>query len=447
MGKTLWTDVNEGEKVVVRGVWDGEEEARIIGEEVETQHRRKSSLNEMAILVRTGSQTREFEDRFITLDVPYRVIGGLRFYEREEIRDALAYLRVIHQPDDDLALERIINKPARGVGKTTLQAMHGLARIQECSLYFAGMQLIETDELRPQARKKLTDILMDFDRWRRMGDGLPHTELAETVLDESGYTAFWANSKKPDAPGKLENLKELIPGMREFEDIATFLEHVSLVMENAASNSTEMVSIMTLHSAKGLEFDTVFLPGWEEELFPHQRALDENGAAGLEEERRLAYVGLTRARKRVFISYAANRRVYNQWKSSPPSRFIDELPREDIEIASEPGLYGTRTDLFDASAPRGLSQGGPGWRRYQERDSNAHVARGQTIRGQTIRGQFVDATPVGTATGSSGFSVGDRCFHQKFGMGDIAAADGDKLTIDFDKAGRKKVMAAFVQKP
>jgi len=440
--------VNEGEKVVLRGVWDGEEEARIVGEEVEAQHRKKSSLNEMAILVRAGFQTREFEERFITLGVPYRVIGGPRFYEREEIRDALAYLRVIHQPDDDLALERIINKPARGVGKTTLQAMHALARVQDSSLYVAGMQLIETDELRPQARKKLTEILMDFDRWRRMADGLPHTELAETVLDESGYTAFWVTSKKPEAPGKLENLKELIPGMREFEDIASFLEHVSLVMENATSNSTEMVSIMTLHSAKGLEFDTVFLPGWEEELFPHQRALDENGAAGLEEERRLAYVGITRARKRVFISYAANRRVYNQWKSSAPSRFIEELPREDIEITSEPGLYGTRDDEFGSAMSHGRSQGqsqgptqgGPGWRRFQERG-----AQHQPVRGHLIDAQAV--TVSAGSSGSSGFSIGERCFHQKFGMGDVIAADGDKLTIDFDKAGRKKVIAAFVQKP
>jgi DNA helicase II / ATP-dependent DNA helicase PcrA len=446
LGKTLWTDVNEGEKVVLRGVWDGEEEARIVGEEVEAQHRKKSSLNEMAILVRAGFQTREFEERFITLGVPYRVIGGPRFYEREEIRDALAYLRVIHQPDDDLALERIINKPARGVGKTTLQSMYALARVQNSSLYAAGMGLIETDELRPQARKKLTDILMDFDRWRRMAEGLPHTELAETVLDESGYTAYWMNSKKPEAPGKLENLKELIPGMRDFEDIASFLEHVSLVMENATSNSTEMVSIMTLHGAKGLEFDTVFLPGWEEELFPHQRSLDENGAAGLEEERRLAYVGITRARKRVFISYAANRRVYNQWKSSAPSRFIEELPGEDIEITSEPGLYGTRDEEFGSSMSHGRSQnptqGGPGWRRFQDRGA----------QNQQVRGQFIDAQAASTSVsagpgGSSGFSVGERCFHQKFGMGDVVAADGDKLTIDFDKAGRKKVIAAFVQKP
>ncbi|MBT5110258.1 MAG: ATP-binding domain-containing protein, partial [Rhodospirillaceae bacterium] len=378
----------------------------------------------------------EFEERFITIGVPYRVIGGPRFYEREEIRDALAYLRVIHQSDDDLALERIINKPARGVGKTTLQAMHILARIQDSSLYAAGLQLIETDELRPQARRKLAEILGNFDLWRRMADGLPHAELAETVLDESGYMAFWMSSKRPEAPGKLENLKELIPAMREFENLAGFLEHVSLVMENIESKSGEMVSLMTLHSAKGLEFDSVFLPGWEEDLFPHKRSLDENGEVGLEEERRLAYVGLTRARQRVHISYAANRRIYNQWLSAAPSRFIDELPKDEIEVKSEPGLYGTRGDGFGGASPHAssnsLTQGGPGWRRFQERGPGATL---------------IEATAVTAKAGPSGFAVGERCFHQKFGMGVVRAADGDKLTIDFDKAGQKKVIAAFVQKP
>jgi DNA helicase II / ATP-dependent DNA helicase PcrA len=434
LGKTLWTDVNDGEKVVVRGVLDGEEEARVVADEVETLHRHKNSLDEIAILVRAGFQTREFEERFMTLGVPYRVIGGPRFYEREEIRDALAYLRVIHQSDDDLALERIINKPARGVGKATLQAMHVLARIQDSSLYAAGLQLIETDELRPQARRKLTEILAQFDLWRRMADGLPHAELAETVLDESGYMAFWMNSKRPEAPGKLENLKELIPAMREFENLAGFLEHVSLVMENIESKSGEMVSLMTLHSAKGLEFDSVFLPGWEEELFPHKRSLDENGEVGLEEERRLAYVGLTRARQRVHISYAANRWIYNQWLSAAPSRFIDELPKDEIEVKSEPGLYGTRDSAFEGTRTpsNGLSQGGPGWRRFQERGPGATL---------------IEATATTTKAGPSGFAIGERCFHQKFGMGVVRAADGDKLTIDFDKAGQKKVIAAFVQKP
>jgi DNA helicase-2/ATP-dependent DNA helicase PcrA len=438
-GKTLWTDTNDGDKVIVRGVWDGEEEARFIGEEVEALHRKKHRLDEIAILVRAGFQTREFEERFITLGVPYRVIGGPRFYEREEIRDALAYFRLIHQPEDDLAFERIINKPARGVGKTTLQALHGLARIEGCSLFIAGLRIVETDELRPQARRKLGEILANFQRWQRMSDGLPHTELAETVLEESGYTDMWVLSKKPEAPGKLENLKELIPAMAEFESLSGFLEHVSLVMENTEAAGQDMVNVMTLHSAKGLEFDTVFLPGWEEDLFPHQRAIDQSGMAGLEEERRLAYVGITRARRKVTISHAASRRIYNQWVSAIPSRFVAELPDDSIEVTTDPGLFGGGTGGlsedrsafgFDGAARR--TEGGPGWRRYQERGAGV---------------KFIEATAEPISPSDSTFARGDRCFHQKFGMGRIRLIDGDKLTIDFDKAGEKRVIAAFVSKP
>jgi len=438
LGKTLWTEANEGEKVTVRGVWDGEEEARMVGEEIEALHRKKHRLDEIAILVRAGFQTREFEERLMTLGVPYRVIGGPRFYEREEIRDALAYLRLIHQSEDDLAFERIINKPARGIGKTTLQALHGLARVKGCALFAAGLQLIETDEMRPQARKKLAKILDDFQRWRRMADGISHADLAATVLDESGYVDMWRNSKKPEAPGKLENLQELLPAMAGFDNLAGFLEHVSLVMENTEAAGEDMVNLMTLHGAKGLEFETVFLPGWEEELFPHQRAIDENGVAGLEEERRLAYVGITRARKRVKISHAASRRVYNQWRSAIPSRFVAELPADSIEVTTDAGLYGGGMGLSESRAgyefDRGFrpSGGGPGWRRYQERGTSA---------------KYIDATARTVPVDNAGFTVGERCFHQKFGMGRVREVDGDKLTIDFDKAGEKRVVAAFVSRP
>ena len=435
-GKTLWTDNNEGDKVIVRGVWDGEAEARFIGEEVEALHRKRQKLDEIAILVRAGFQTREFEERFITLGVPYRVVGGPRFYEREEIRDALAYLRLIHQSEDDLAFERIINKPARGVGKTTMQALHGFSRIEGCSLFIAGLRLIETDELRPQARRKIGEILGDFKRWQQMSVGLPHTELAETVLDESGYTDMWMRSKKPEAPGKLENLKELLPAMAEFESLSGFLEHVSLVMENTEAAGQEMVNLMTLHSAKGLEFDTIFLPGWEEDLFPHQRAIDENGAAGLEEERRLAYVGITRARRNVTISHAASRRIYNQWVSAIPSRFIDELPEGSIDTITDAGLYGG--GLADQRSTFGFgngvqnSHGGPGWHRFRERGSGV---------------KFIEGSAEPLAEVEPSFAPGDRCFHQKFGMGNVRSVDRDKLTIDFDKAGEKRVVAAFVTKP
>ncbi len=432
LGKTLWTEAGEGEKIVVRGVWDGETEAREIGEEVEALQRRGESLDGMAILVRAGHQTREFEDRMLTLGLPYRVVGGPRFYEREEVRDAIAYLRVIQQQDDDLAFERIVNKPARGIGPTTLQAMHRLARATGVSLTAAAHALMETDELKPAAKRNLTAILDDFARWRGQAETLAHTELAGIVLDESGYTALWRASKDPKAPGKLDNLKELVVGMSERENLAAFLEHVSLVMENDERAEGARLSIMTLHAAKGLEFDTVFLPGWEEGLFPHQRAMDENGAAGLEEERRLAYVGITRARKRVHVSFAANRRIYNQWQSAIPSRFIDELPPAHIEAASDPGLYGGR----QASVPGGASQ------------AFSHGSWAPTRRGGPPAGLVIEGTGSRASTAEEhGFRPGDRCFHLKFGMGRVVAVEGDKLTIAFDKAGEKKVIAAFVEKP
>jgi len=427
LGKTLWTALNEGEKIVLRGVWDGEEEARVVGDEIEALHRRGQSLGDIAILVRAGFQTREFEERFITLGVPYRVLGGPRFYERQEIRDALAYLRVLHQPDDDLAFERIVNTPRRGLGPGTLHAVHALARQREVAMTEAARRLVETDELKPAARRALARLLQDFERWRALAAGVRHTELAEIVLDDSGYTAMWQADKSPDSPGRLENLKELIAAMDEFENLGGFLEHVSLVMEATADAQGEMVSLMTLHGAKGLEFDVVFLPGWEEGLFPHQRALDESGAAGLEEERRLAYVGLTRARRRAHVSFAANRRIHNQWQSALPSRFVDELPRDHVEIA---------TDFGPASAP---SAGRPGGGEFAER----RVApwRTRPVAGAVIEGA---ARTLPDAAAADSYPVGARVFHRKFGYGSIAAAEGDKLDIDFDKAGAKKVIASFV---
>ncbi len=427
LGKTLWTALDEGEKIVLRGVWDGEEEARVVGDEIEALHRSGQSLGDIAILVRAGFQTREFEERFITLGVPYRVLGGPRFYERQEIRDALAYLRVLHQPDDDLAFERIVNTPRRGLGPGTLQAVHALARRREVAMTEASRRLVETDELKPAARRALGRLMQDFERWRALAVTMRHTELAEVVLDDSGYTAMWQADKSPDAPGRLENLKELIAAMDEFENLGGFLEHVSLVMEATAGAQGEMVTLMTLHGAKGLEFDVVFLPGWEEGLFPHQRALDESGAAGLEEERRLAYVGLTRARRRAHVSFAANRRIHNQWQSALPSRFVDELPRDHVEIA---------TDFGPASAP---SAGWPGGGEFAER----RVApwRTRPAAGAVIDGK---ARTLPDAAAADSYPVGARVFHRKFGYGSIAAAEGDKLDIDFDKAGAKKVIASFV---
>src|SRR5207253_2403183 len=340
LGKTLRTEDVDGEKVTVTGSWDSEEEARAIGEEIEELQRAGENLNEVAILVRASFQMREFEDRFVTLGLPYRVIGGPRFYERAEIRDALAYFRVIHSPADDLAFERIVNTPKRGLGDATIQLLHDHARKRRVPLTEAARAVAATDEMKPKPRNALRTVIDNFDRWRAQKDTLPHNELAEIVLDESGYTEMWQKDKSADAAGRLENLKELVRSMEEFENLAGFLEHISLVMDVDKGENEDAVSIMTMHSAKGLEFDTVFLPGWEEGLFPSQRTLDEQGRAGLEEERRLAHVGLTRARRRAKIFFATNRRIHGTWSTTIPSRFLDELPAQSVEITESKGGSG-----------------------------------------------------------------------------------------------------------
>ncbi len=442
LGKTLWTDVNDGEKIRVRGIWDGEEEARYIGSEIESRRMKGESLDAFAVLVRAGFQTREFEDRLLTLAIPYRVIGGLRFYERQEIRDAVAYLRVIAQPDDDLALERIINLPKRGIGEATMHTIHVLARAKNISLNAAILRLIETDELRPQVRGTFASLMENFARWRKMLNEMPHPEMTRIMLDESGYTGMWQekarSDKSPDAHGRLDNLKEMVAALEDFENLPGFLEHVSLVMESDDQDDADKVTLMTLHGAKGLEFDTVFLPGWEEGLFPHQRALDESGTAGLEEERRLAYVGLTRARKQVFVSFAANRRVYNHWQSAIPSRFIDELPPENVQVTTETGLYGShRGDGGWGIGPSGLDPDDD-FRDQDFRHRGAYRERLQTMdRQQTETHEQSER----------GLNIGERVFHQKFGYGSILHIDGNKLEVAFEKAGTKRIMDSFVEIP
>ena len=427
LGKTLWTDDEPaGDKVTVQGVWDGDEEARVIGEAIETLRRDGHALAECAVLVRAGFQTRAFEERFITIGLPYRVIGGLRFYERQEIRDAIAYMRVTAQPDNDLAFERVVNLPKRGLGDASLRPIHQLARARGCSLHDAARAVVETDELRPRPRAALKVLVDGFGRWRTMLDERPHPEVVGVMLDESGYTEMWRNDKSATAPGRLENLKELVLALEEFDNLEGFLEHVSLVMDIDNAGGDDMVNVMTLHSAKGLEFDTVFLPGWEESLFPHELALKEKGEKGLEEERRLAYVGLTRARKRAAVSFAAGRRVYNKWQSSLPSRFVAELPDEHVERRVLPGVYGGLDEK--AATWGGGRSGGTGGRWPRRRPSiDAEPAY-----------QQIDHAPGAVA-------VGTRVFHQKFGYGRVTAADGDKLDIAFDKAGAKKVMDSFVK--
>ncbi|HTV33717.1 MAG TPA: UvrD-helicase domain-containing protein [Methylocella sp.] len=446
LGKTLFTDGEPGLKPTVTGIWDSEEEARLIGEEIEQLQRQSHALEEIAILVRASFQMREFEERFITLGLPYRVIGGPRFYERAEIRDALAYLRCVAQPSDDLAFERIANVPKRGLGDATLQLLHDHARHARIPLMEAARLMIDTEELKPKQRQILRGLLTDFDRWSKLSETLPQGELAETVLEESGYTDMWRKEKTAEASGRLENLKELIRSMEEFPDLASFLEHISLVMDAANTEQGDRVSVMTLHAAKGLEFETVFLPGFEEGLFPHQRSLDDNGRAGLEEERRLAYVGLTRARRRVKITFATNRRIRGLWQTTIPSRFLDELPASHVEVveAATGSAYGGYAQSRFANMDNyGSAYATPGWQRAQRQSKAAPAsAAGARARRGTVQ---IEGELVASASAGSAFVKGARVFHEKFGPGTVANVDGNKLAIDFDKAGRKMVLESFVR--
>jgi DNA helicase II / ATP-dependent DNA helicase PcrA len=440
LGKELWTDEPEGEKVDVIGVWDGPEEARRVGEMIETHQRDQGSLNDVAILVRAQFQTRAFEDRFISIGLPYKIIGGFRFYERAEIRDALAYLRLVNQPNDDLAFERIVNTPKRGLGDKAVAKVQMLARAQNIPLTHAAARILDSDELTPQARRALGTLVADIASWRDRAADLPHADLARAILDESGYTAMLQAEKSAESAGRLENLAELARAMEEYETLGAFLEHVSLVMDNEAAADTPKVMIMTIHAAKGLEFVRTFLVGWEEGVFPSQRAMDEGGLASLEEERRLAYVAITRARRRCTIFHAANRQIYGQWTSSIPSRFIAELP--EAHIQSETSMSGGeslwRANWAQAEDPfahvnRGTGRG-PGWKRASD-----------TYSTQPTR--IVEARGSAISLGNKGrddVSVGLRVFHSKFGYGIIAEIEGNKLEIDFEQSGRKRVMDSFV---
>jgi DNA helicase II / ATP-dependent DNA helicase PcrA len=476
LGKTLFTDDDLGQKVRVTGVWDDEEEARIIGEDIEAVRRQGHVLNEIAVLVRGSAQMRVVEDRFMTLGLPYRVIGGPRFYERQEIKDAVAYLEVCANPANDLKFERVVNVPKRGLGDTTVKRIHDVARAKGMPMLQAAALLCETSEISGKARKSLSDLISQFALWRGKLDTVKHTELAELILDESGYTAMWQADKSPQAQARLENLKELIRFMDQFDTMAGFLEHVSLVMDAENADDGDRVSLMTLHAAKGLEFDTVFLPGWEEGLFPHQRALDESGLDGLEEERRLAYVGITRAKKAARISFAQNRRMRGMYQSAVPSRFIDELPEDHVDVieakapfsgayanfgASHGGGYGRQNPYgasrFDRAEPKtfdGASYQTPGWSRAQQQQQQhwkqqpQRTAAGGFTRTPNKRpAQTIDGTLIASSSApGAGFKVGDRIRHEKFGGGIVNLVDGNKLTITFDTGETKRVVDSFVDR-
>ncbi|MGI9520293.1 MAG: UvrD-helicase domain-containing protein [Hyphomicrobiaceae bacterium] len=452
LGKTLFTDGSDGERLTIVGVWDDDEEARGIGENIEELEKAGHNLNEIAILVRASFQMRALEDRFITLGLGYRVIGGPRFYERQEIKDAIAYLETAQNPLNDLKFERIINVPKRGIGDASVRRVRELARLRNIPLYFAAREIVETEEIAGKARRSLTQLLSQFEKWRHEIDDLRHTDLAEMILDESGYTEMWRTDKSPQAQSRLENLKELVRFMDEFDTLAGFLEHVSLVMDAEQADDGDRVTLMTLHAAKGLEFDIVFLPGWEEGLFPHQRSLDESGREGLEEERRLAYVGITRARREARISFAQNRRVRGLYQSATPSRFVDELPEEHVRVLEARSPFGGSYANFNSGYghPYGRSRfdghrtefearyDTPGWQRAQSRqhDQPSGPDRGPIV----IEGELVASSTAST----SAYAIGARVRHRKFGAGTVLEVDGNKLTVEFETAGRKRVVDSFL---
>ncbi|MCM8557328.1 ATP-dependent helicase [Sphingomicrobium sediminis] len=445
LGKTLWTEAGDGEKVRVLGVWDGPEEARRVGEEIENHISKGGSLNDIAILVRAQHQTREFEERFISIGIDYQIIGGFRFYERAEIRDAIAYLRLVNQPADDLAFDRVVNQPKRGLGDKAVATIHQYARAADLPLLLAAAQMLDSDELQARARNSLGRFVADIARWRGKIAELSPSELMQLIVEEAGYTAMLQADKSAEAQGRLENLSELARAMEEYDTLESFLEHVSLVMDTDRDADGERVTIMTIHAAKGLEFPIVFCAGWEEGLFPSQRSLDEGGQASLEEERRLAYVAITRARQKAHILHAANRRIYGQWTSSIPSRFVDELPEEHIEsdatMSGGESLWRAQFSAQDdpfAHVARPASRG-PGFQRA--------VAQKAAASTRTRSAGPADVKSSAVSLGNKGrddLTLGMRVFHGKFGYGKITAIEGNKLEIDFEKAGQKRVLDSFV---
>ncbi len=401
MGKNLWTDANDGKKISIINTYNSGEEAIYVSDKIEELKNLEESLNSCAILVRASYQTRSFEDRFIKIGLPYKIIGGTKFYERLEIRDALAFFRVTSSDYDDLAFERIINVPKRGLGEKSMRQIEIFARKKNISLLQAARILVMENSFAVKTNAKLLSFLKSVDRWREKIN-LSAPELAKIILDESGYTEMWQNDKSIEAETRLDNLKELVNALNEFDDIRSFLEHIQLVMDNETSNVKETVNIMTFHAAKGLEYKYVFLPGWEEDVFPNRRALEERFNEGLEEERRLAYVGITRAREQIWIIHANSRIIHGQWYYSVPSRFISELPKENINFINT----------------------------YSEINQNSY--------------ETVDENKKINYSEENKIFKGTQVFHQKFGYGIVISLDGENVEVKFNKTNIKKVRVEFL---
>jgi len=369
VGKTLKTTMDEGDLVKLNCFKNGKDEAIGISDEIEKKLKKKYSFNNIAILVRAIFQTREFEERFLKIGLPYRILGGTKFYERAEIKDCVAYLRLIHQPKDDLAFDRIINNPKRSIGESTIKLIHEFSKENSLSLEISSKQLIEQNLIKPKTKMGLSSFLFLMDKWRNDINikKINHVKLLQLVLDESGYSSMLKNKKDVENENRLENIKELLSAMKEFDNLESFLEHVALATSVDQDWDGEKINMMTMHGSKGLEFDVVFLPGWEEGLFPHQKSIEEKGQNGLEEERRLAYVGITRAKKKALVSFAMNRFYQGNWIDSMASRFIDELPEEFLEKNSY--FDDSKDDDFEFNQDFEANEEirSPGWIRYQKR--------------------------------------------------------------------------------
>ena len=435
LNKKIWSDLGEGEKVKIKSYFDGLSEASGVSDIIEQNLSKKFKLNSISILVRASFQTREFEERFIKIGLPYRIIGGLKFYERSEIKDALAYLRLINQSNDDLSFERIINTPKRAIGDSSVKKIYEFARKKELSLLDASQEILKENILKPKTVQNLKTFIVNIISWKQKSESIDHVSLLETMLDESGYSSMLRNEKTPEADSKLENLKELKSSMKSYSSLNEFLENISLQTAIDEKWDGEKINIMTIHSAKGLEFDAVFLPGWEEGLFPHQKSIDEKGVEGIEEERRLAYVAITRAKKELYLSFANQRKYYGRqndnydFYSSLQSRFIDEIDDKFTEISIDE----SKDDdfIFDQDFNIESKKNSPGWKRLKDSINNNIEENIKTIN---------------LTENNTNFSVGETVKHEGFGSGKIIHIDGNKLLINFKNQGEKKVIDKFVIK-
>ncbi|MAK12391.1 MAG: DNA helicase II, partial [Candidatus Pelagibacter sp.] len=435
LNKKIWSDLGEGEKVKIKSYFDGLSEASGVSDIIEQNLSKKFKLNSISILVRASFQTREFEERFIKIGLPYRIIGGLKFYERSEIKDALAYLRLINQSNDDLSFERIINTPKRAIGDSSVKKIYEFSRNKGLSLLDASQEILKENILKPKTVQNLKTFIINIISWKQKSESVDHVSLLETVLDESGYSSMLKNEKTPEADSKLENLKELKSSMKSYSSLNEFLENISLQTAIDEKWDGEKINIMTIHSAKGLEFDAVFLPGWEEGLFPHQKSIDEKGVEGIEEERRLAYVAITRAKKELYLSFANQRKFYGRqndnydFYSSLQSRFIDEIDDKFTEISIDENKEDDF--IFDQDFNIESKKNSPGWKRLKNNINNNIEENIKTIN---------------LTENKTNFSVGETVKHEGFGSGKIIHIDGNKLLINFKNQGEKKVMDKFVIK-